>query len=177
MHMPIRRARERMRQNFNTISLQTLRARYIKTFTLLEIRNCKLEISYMKRVILLMLLCGASFGQEHRFITPPNQVVAIRAGRLFDSRTGAILSNQIILIRGDRIADVGGSVQIPREARVIDLTNATVMPGMIDDHVHVNTGGDTPAQRAITAVANAQTDLQAGFTTVADMDSRGGFNT
>ncbi|HLH30790.1 MAG TPA: amidohydrolase family protein, partial [Terriglobia bacterium] len=131
----------------------------------------------MKRVILLMLLCGASFGQEHRFITPPNQVVAIRAGRLFDSRTGAILSNQIILIRGDRIADVGGSVQIPREARVIDLTNATVMPGMIDDHVHVNTGGDTPAQRAITAVANAQTDLQAGFTTVADMDSRGGFNT
>lgn len=88
-----------------------------------------------------------------------------------------LLSNQTILIRGERIAEVGSSVQIPREARVIDLTNATVMPGMIDAHVHVNTGGDTPAQRAITALANAQTDLQAGFTTVLDMDSRGGFNT
>jgi len=104
-------------------------------------------------------------------------VVAIRAGKLFDSKSGALLTNQIIVIRGDRIADVGPSIQIPREARVIDMTNGTVMPGMIDAHVHVNTGGDTPAQRAIIALANAQTDLQAGFTTVADMDSRGGFNT
>jgi imidazolonepropionase-like amidohydrolase len=51
------------------------------------------------------------------------------------------------------------------------------MPGMIDAHVHVNTGGDTPAQRALIALANTQTDLAAGFTTVLDMDSRGGFNT
>src|SRR5438094_6584745 len=48
---------------------------------------------------------------------------------------------------------------------------------MIDTHVHVNTGGETPAQRALIALANAQTDLDAGFTTVLDMDSRGGFNT
>jgi imidazolonepropionase-like amidohydrolase len=51
------------------------------------------------------------------------------------------------------------------------------MPGMIDTHVHVVTGGITPAQRAFIAYANAQTDLEAGFTTVLDMDSRGGFNT
>jgi imidazolonepropionase-like amidohydrolase len=48
---------------------------------------------------------------------------------------------------------------------------------MIDTHVHVNTGGNTPAQRAFIALANAQTDLAVGFTTVLDMDSRGGFNT
>jgi imidazolonepropionase-like amidohydrolase len=115
--------------------------------------------------------------QERKFLTPPGQVLAIRAGRLFDAKSGNILNNQIVLIRGDRIADVGSSVQIPREARVIDLTSATVLPGMIDTHVHVNTGGDTPAERALIALANAQIDLAAGFTTVADMDSRGGFNT
>jgi imidazolonepropionase-like amidohydrolase len=48
---------------------------------------------------------------------------------------------------------------------------------MVDTHVHVNTGGETPAQRAIIALTNAQLDLEAGFTTVLDMDSRGGFNT
>src|SRR3954452_25084217 len=133
----------------------------------------------MIKLVILATLLGAGFvdSQEHRFITPPGQVVAIRAGRVFDSRSGTLLSNQIILIRGERIAESGSAVQIPREARIIDLANATVMPGMIDAHVHVNTGGETPAQRAIIALANAQTDLQAGFTTVLDMDSRGGFNT
>jgi imidazolonepropionase-like amidohydrolase len=115
--------------------------------------------------------------QERKFITPPTQVIAIRAGRLFDSRAGTTLNNQVILIRGDHIAEVGPAVQIPREARIIDLSAATVLPGMIDTHVHVNTGGDTPAQRALIALANAQIDLAAGFTTVLDMDSRGGFNT
>ena len=115
--------------------------------------------------------------QQRRFITPPGQVIAVRAGRLFDSRSGTLLNNQTIIIRGDKIAGVGPAVQIPREARVIDLSTATVLPGMIDTHVHVNTGGETPAQRAMIALANAQLDLEAGFTTVADMDSRGGFNT
>ncbi|OLE13916.1 MAG: hypothetical protein AUI36_39515 [Cyanobacteria bacterium 13_1_40CM_2_61_4] len=115
--------------------------------------------------------------QERKYITPPNQIVAIRAGRLFDAKSGNLLNNQIVLIKGDRITEVGANVQIPREARVFDLSTATVLPGMIDAHVHVNTGGETAAQRAIIAVANAQIDLNAGFTTVADMDSRGGFNT
>ena len=115
--------------------------------------------------------------QTGKYLAPKDQVVAIRAGRMFDAKTGTLLNNQVILVRGDRIADVGPSVQIPAGARVIDLTSATVMPGMIDTHVHVNTGGNTPAQRSLIALANAQTDLEAGFTTVADMDSRGGFNT
>src|SRR3989441_8415361 len=115
--------------------------------------------------------------QERKYITPPNQIVAIRAGRLFDAKSGNLLNNQIVLIKGDRITEVGANVQIPREARVFDLSTATVLPGMIDAHVHVNTGGETAAQRAIIAVANAQIDLAAGFTAVLDMDSRGGFNT
>jgi imidazolonepropionase-like amidohydrolase len=111
------------------------------------------------------------------FLAPPNQVIAIRAGRLFDSRSGTLANNQIILVKGDRITDAGPNLSIPSGARVVDLTNATVMPGMIDAHVHVVTGGNTPTQRALIALANAQVDLQAGFTTVLDMDSRGGWNT
>lgn len=112
-----------------------------------------------------------------KFLAPPNQVIAVRAARLFDARSGAVLTNQVVLVRGDKIVDVGPSVQIPADATVIDLGAATVLPGMIDTHVHVNTGGNTPAQRAFIALANAQTDLAVGFTTVLDMDSRGGFNT
>src|SRR5262249_46703205 len=104
-------------------------------------------------------------------------VIAIKAGHLFDSQSGSLLDNQVIIIKGERISDVGPNLPIPAGAKVIDLGAATVMPGMIDTHVHVNTGGNTPAQRALIAMANAQTDLEAGFTTVMDMDSRGGFNT
>jgi imidazolonepropionase-like amidohydrolase len=123
------------------------------------------------------LASSPSQSQVRRFVTPPDQVVAIRAGQMFDARVGTMVPNQVVLIRGDRITDVGPSVQIPAGARVIDLGQATMMPGMIDVHVHVNTGGASLAMRAITALANAQTDLAAGFTTVADMDSRGTFYT
>jgi len=112
-----------------------------------------------------------------KFLTPQNNLVAIRAGRLFDSKTGAIANNQVILIRGERITDVGPNLTIPAGARIIDMSNATVMPGMIDAHVHVVTGGDTPTKRALMAYSNAYIDLEAGFTTVLDMDSRGGYNT
>jgi imidazolonepropionase-like amidohydrolase len=112
-----------------------------------------------------------------KYLAPRDQVVAIRAGRLFDARSGMMLSNQVVLVRGDRITDVGPGLAIPPGARVIDLSNATVMPGMIDAHVHVNTGGNDEAQRTLIGLANAQIDLGAGFTTVLDMDSRGGYNT
>src|ERR1700719_333692 len=84
----------------------------------------------------------AASPQERKFVTPPAQVVAIRAGKLFDSKSGALLNNQVVLIRGDRITEVGSSIQIPNGARIVDLSSATVLPGMIDTHVHVNTGGD-----------------------------------
>jgi imidazolonepropionase-like amidohydrolase len=133
-------------------------------------------------VLFVALIAGAASTPAEsqltgKFLTPPDQVVAIRAGRLFDARTGTMLNNQVVLVKGDRITDVGPGLPVPAGARVVDLSNATVMPGMIDAHVHVNTGGNTPTQRALIALANAQVDLEAGFTTVLDMDSRGGWNT
>src|SRR5271169_2779376 len=70
---------------------------------------------------------------------PPPEGVAIRAGRLFDPRTGTNLANQVIVIQGDRIADVGPAdrVKIPAGARVLDMSTATVLPGLIDRHVHL----------------------------------------
>lgn len=137
-----------------------------------------MSTKWLTAFIAFAALCNTPLrAQERKFITPPAQIVAIRAGKLFDAKSGTLLNNQVVLIRGDRIAEVGSAVQIPGEARIIDLSSATVLPGMIDAHVHVNTGGNTPAERALIALANAQIDLAAGFTTVLDMDSRGGFNT
>ena len=112
-----------------------------------------------------------------KYLAPRDQLIAIRAGRLFDARSGTMLTNQVVIVRGDRIVDVGSGLAIPSGATVINLSNATVMPGMIDAHVHINTGGETEAQRTLISLANAQIDLAAGFTTGLDMDSRGGYNT
>src|SRR5258705_9265530 len=113
------------------------------------------------------------------YLAPRDQVVAVRAAQMFDARTGSLVSNPVVLIKGDRITDVGANLQIPAGTRVIDLGSATMMPGMIDAHVHVNTGGNgaSLAVRALRALANAQIDLDAGFTTVLDMDLPGSFYT
>ena len=135
-----------------------------------------------QRKISVLLLAGLAALSGHaqtagKYLAPRDQLIAIRAGRLFDARSGTMLTNQVVIVRGDRIAEVGSGLAIPSGANVIDLSNATVMPGMIDAHVHINTRGETEAQRTLIAVANAQIDLAAGFTTVLDMDSRGGYNT
>src|SRR5215472_15123176 len=80
-----------------------------------------------------------------KYLAPRDQLVAIRAGRLFDARSGTMLSNQVVIVRGDRIAEVGSGLAIPSGANVIDLSNATVMPGMIDADEHIHTVGDTEA--------------------------------
>lgn len=127
----------------------------------------------------------------------PAQTIAVRAGRMFDPRTGTLLTNQVIVIRGDRITDVGPNAQIPAGARVIDLSRATVMPGLIDSHLHVMDGnpltapggpgiipGTTGAAgantlglqyRELIALVNAQRDLSAGFTTIVDLMTHGGW--
>ena len=139
-------------------------------------------MKHLQRIGVIVLVSGvlvhSQGGAPARFITPPAQVVAIRAGRLFDSRVGTMMNNQVIVVRGDRISEVGPAVAIPSDARVIDLSTATVLPGMIDAHVHLFPADDlSESTRTIVGVANAQTDLNAGFTTVLDMDSRGGFGT
>src|SRR5436309_2286587 len=104
---------------------------------------------------------------------PPEAGVAVRAGRLFDSKAGTMLTNQVILIKGDRITDVGpaGRVQIPPGARVIDLSQSTVLPGLIDRHVHCFSEGANQGQVALHGLNICLADLNGGFTTVQDMGS------
>lgn len=108
------------------------------------------------------------------------QVTAIKAGRLVDPQAGTMLSDQIILIRDNKIEQVGKGLTIPPDAKVIDLSRMTVLPGLIDCHTHLADGptddGDpfsqlkrTAAAVAFASVPNARTFLREGFTTVRDV--------
>jgi imidazolonepropionase-like amidohydrolase len=123
----------------------------------------------------IFAFAGISYGQAQ-------PAVAVRAGHLFDSKTGQMLARQLVLIQGERITDVGpeDQVKVPAGAQVIDLSQATVMPGLIDGHSHVydslsNGARVTTSKEAwtISAVKEARTDLRAGFTAMRDVGTHG----
>jgi imidazolonepropionase-like amidohydrolase len=107
------------------------------------------------------------------------QVTAIRAGKLIDPASGKVLSDQIILIRGNKIEKVGSGLEIPADASVIDLSKMTVLPGLIDCHTHLADGAHNPdpmvqftktaSRIALESVPNARAMLESGFTTVRDV--------
>lgn len=117
---------------------------------------------------------GQGGGQaQNPLLAPAGQLVAVRAGRVLDGKSSTYARNQVILIKGDRIVDVGPTVQIPPEARVIDLSAATVTPGMIDTHLHMmGPANASPGMQWIIGVQAAELALEAGWTTVVDQGSR-----
>jgi imidazolonepropionase-like amidohydrolase len=122
--------------------------------------------------ILFLVFCSTITIAQHK-------LKAIKAGTLIDVVSGTALKNQIILIDGDTIQAVGSSLNIPAETEIIDLSNATVLPGLIDCHTHITsqTGNDyyadifrqTPVDIAIKAHIYAKRTLEAGFTTCRDL--------
>jgi imidazolonepropionase-like amidohydrolase len=120
--------------------------------------------------------CFGPYGGVYK-CPPEPRVVAVRAGRLFDSNTGRMLTSQVVLAQGDRITAVGpdGQIAIPAGARVIDLRQATVLPGLIDAHMHMfnQRGKMTTEASTLIAAQNVRADLLAGFTAARDMSSHG----
>ncbi|MGA7513941.1 MAG: amidohydrolase family protein [Candidatus Sulfotelmatobacter sp.] len=107
------------------------------------------------------------------------QTTAIRAGKLIDPDSGKVLTSQTILIRDNKIEAVGNNVTIPSDAKIIDLSKMTVLPGLIDCHTHLADGAHdsepmgvfrkTAAELALESVPNARVTLESGFTTVRDV--------
>jgi imidazolonepropionase-like amidohydrolase len=121
--------------------------------------------------------CVGSDGGVYK-CPPAPRTIAIRAGRLFDSATGQMLTRRVVLVTGERITDVGpeNTVKIPAGVQVIDLGQLTVLPGLIDAHTHMfnqRAATKSAEQSLLIAVQNAEADLRAGFTSARDMSSHG----
>ena len=124
----------------------------------------------------LITALESASGQAQR---TPAPVVLIRAARLVDGRGGEPLAPAMVRVEGDRIAAIGSSLSVPSGARVIDLGDATLLPGFLDLHTHLTGRNDvhwedalvktTPAEEALWGAHWAHVTLMAGFTTVRDM--------
>ena len=128
----------------------------------------------------MLLVSSPGWGQAAQ--DQPVKAVVIHAGRLLDVRTGKTLTNQTIVVEGDKIVSVGSAAGAPAGATVVDLPNATVLPGLIDAHTHLtfdqgSTGysglGISTPREALVGAKNARITLMAGFTTVRNVGASG----
>jgi imidazolonepropionase-like amidohydrolase len=138
----------------------------------------------MKRLCLFVLFLAATLSSAQN-----EAVTVIRAGSLIDGRSDSARTNQVIVIRGNVIESVSdaGTAKIPAGANVIDLSKATVLPGLIDTHTHIYLQGEDPAEggydtqllkhplsyRTARAVMSVRRALEEGFTTLRDVETEG----
>jgi imidazolonepropionase-like amidohydrolase len=116
------------------------------------------------------------------------QVTAVRSQRMLDVKSGSYVSNAVVLIEGGKITDAGSGLAIPPGTAVVDLGTATLLPGLIDAHTHLmarvaegpqndnyilQLAKESEAYRALEGAVDARLTLQAGFTTVRDVESEG----
>jgi len=144
----------------------------------------------MKQRFAILLLLGFSFATARAQETPAlHAFTVIRAGTLIDGKSDSVRHDQVIVIRGDRVDSVSdaASAKIPSGATVIDLSHATVLPGLTDAHTHIFLQGEAPAEggydanilypplalRAARATVSVRRALEQGFTTLRDLETEG----
>jgi imidazolonepropionase-like amidohydrolase len=130
------------------------------------------------------ILLGVTLSASSQSASPqtPARVTVLHAARLLDVGTGKILTPGEVLVEGDKIKEVGATVSRPAGAQVLDLGDTTLLPGLIDAHVHLflhpgaedlQTVVESVPQRTIIATLAARDDLMAGFTAERDMGTEG----
>lgn len=147
---------------------------------------------FAKQIVLVgaLFIAGGTtiWSQPQPAAATPQKVTAVRAGLLIDPETGTASANQVILVEGERIREIGANVTIPPGATVIDLSKLTVMPGLVDAHTHLAITykefpenniyyytyvADSTPLRAIQAASNALQVLASGFTVIRDVGNNG----
>jgi len=130
--------------------------------------------------VLLCVFVSSGFAQSTMLVA--KRVVVLHAARLLDIETGKIITPGEVLVQDERIVEVGTAVKRPQGAEVIDLGDSTLLPGLIDVHVHLflhpgaedlQTVEESVPQRTIIALLAARDDLMAGFTAERDMGTEG----
>src|SRR5213080_4806490 len=133
---------------------------------------------YYLAVIVILLFSAVAAGAA-------DQTVVLKAARMFDGKSKSLIPNGVVLVQGDKIVDVGSTVTIPSDAKVIDLGDMTLSPGFMDAHTHLTldfTGNfnerrlkelqTNVSEMTLMAISYARATLEAGFTTVRDLGSR-----
>jgi imidazolonepropionase-like amidohydrolase len=137
----------------------------------------------MKQLRLFLFLCIFVLSSSARAAEPAT--IALKAARLFDGKSKALITNAVVIVQGDKIVDAGSNLTIPQGAQVIDLGDATLSPGFMDAHTHLTADFSrnynqrrleevdlNVSEQAIIATTYARATIEAGFTTVRDLGSR-----
>jgi imidazolonepropionase-like amidohydrolase len=139
----------------------------------------------MRRIAFVLLsgvlLCVCGYGQAQK---PAEKTYALKAARLFDGKSDSVVTPGLVVVTGGRIVGVGSSASVPEGTEIIDLGDATLLPGFIDAHTHLTFSYSddynksqlenlqkSVAERALDASVNARVTLMAGITTVRDVGS------
>ena len=135
--------------------------------------------------ITLSFLAGIIILLYSNSVRAAEQTITLKAARMFDGKSKALIQSGVVIVQGDKIVDVGSNVPIPSGVKVIDLGDATLSPGFMDGHTHLTLdySGDfnkrrlneldlNVSEQAIKATTYARATIEAGFTTVRDLGSR-----
>jgi len=146
--------------------------------------------SALRVIVAVLLLLVPILGVPQTAKAPDSQLVALKAAKMLDVKAARIVTHPVVIVEGGRIQEVGSGLAVPAGAKVIDLGDATLLPGLVDAHTHLlqnydfALGGDdnnmlltvaqmSPAERALLGAKMGREDLEAGITTVRDVGNSG----